>query len=236
MSWIAGVDGCRGRWVVVFRRLDDQEPARVEILETITDVFRAEPALAAVAVDMPIGLPDRIVGPGRPAEQAVRSMLGARQSSVFSIPVRAAVDAESYAEACALAAAGSTPPRKVARQGFMLFPKIRELDVALRADASMAARVVETHPEVVFRVLKGEPLAHSKKSPAGASERLALLAMAGFPADLLSRSVPRGAKLDDFIDAMACSHTAMRRAKGLAQPHPEPFSCDRHGLPVAIWT
>jgi predicted RNase H-like nuclease len=69
-------------------------------------------ANAVIAVDMPIGLPDRIRGAGRGPEQAIRPLLGPRQSSVFSIPARAAVEAETYGEACARALETSDPPKK----------------------------------------------------------------------------------------------------------------------------
>lgn len=236
MGWIAGVDGCKAGWVVVFRRPDDPGAVRVEVFSAFLDIIRAEPGLRAVAIDMPIGLPDHIEGPGRAAEQAVRPLLGERQSSVFSIPARAAVEARTYDEACFLSAAASSPPRKVSMQGFMLFPKIREIDSALRADADLATRVVETHPEVVFRVMKGEPLVHTKTSPKGASERIGILKAAGLPDGLLATRPPAGAKLDDFLDAVACSHTAMRFAQGLARPNPEAFKRDSFGLPIAIWT
>lgn len=235
MGWVAGADGCKAGWIVVFRLLEGCAPVRVGLFPTISELVAAEPHLLALAIDMPMGLPDAIAGPGRPAEQAVRPLLGARQSSVFSIPVRAAVEAESYGAACAAALAGSVPPRKVARQSFNLFPKIREIDVALRADPALARRVYETHPEVVFRFLKGEPLTYPKKSPGGAEERRALLAQTGFSSAFLSSKPPRGAGIDDFLDAVACSHTALRAAQGLARPHPDPFPRDRYGLPMAIW-
>jgi predicted RNase H-like nuclease len=46
---------------------------------------------AVIAVDMPIGLPDFTARGGRGPETLVRPLLGERQSSVFSIPSRAAV-------------------------------------------------------------------------------------------------------------------------------------------------
>ena len=235
MTAFVGVDGCKAGWIVVFRALDGDAPVRVGLHASISELLVAEPALVALAIDMPIGLPDLITGPGRPAEQAVRPLLGARQSSVFSIPVRAAVEAESYGAACAAALAGSNPPRKVAKQGFNLFPKIREIDAVLRADPALAHRVYETHPEVVFCFLKGAPLAHPKKSQEGARERRGLLEKAGFSPQFLSLKPPRGAGTDDFLDAAACSHTALRAAQRLARPNPDPFPRDRYGLPIAIW-
>ena len=238
MGWIVGVDGCRTGWMTVWRETRhpaQRFPARFEIFPTLAELARALPDLDALAIDMPIGLPTRIDGSGRPPEKAVRPMLGARQSSVFSIPARAAVEAEDYAEACRQALAASNPPRKVAKQGFNLFPKIRELDLFLRDRPALVDRVVETHPELVFRRLKGEPLAHPKKTAEGRAERLALLAGAGLPPELLAASPPPGAGADDLLDAAACLLTAERHARGEAIPHPATVTRDSHGLRMAIW-
>ena len=87
----------------------------VRVLPRFDDLF-ADAVPDIVAVDMPIGLPERVQGSGRGPEQLVRPLLGARQSSVFAIPARCAVEAADYAEACARALAASDPPRKVSKQ------------------------------------------------------------------------------------------------------------------------
>lgn len=234
MMRIAGVDGCRAGWMTIWRETGET-PFRFHVFGTLDELESALPELAALAIDMPIGLPDAILGSGRAPEKEVRPLLGQRQSSVFSIPARAAVEADDYREACRLAMLASDPPRKVAKQGFNLFPKIRELDLFLRARPQIVDRVVETHPELVFRRIKGEPLAHPKKLPDGRAERLGLLANAGLPSELLGASPPRGASGDDFLDAMACWLTAERHAHGAAVPHPAQPKRDRFGLPIAIW-
>ena len=82
---------------------------------------------------MPIGLPPRAGPGGRGPENAVRPLLGQRQSSVFSVPSRGAIAATDYRQACRVALATSDPPRKVSKQLFMIAPKIREVDAVLRA-------------------------------------------------------------------------------------------------------
>lgn len=238
MNGIVGVDGCRAGWMAVWRETHKGDPRfrfHIHVFANLAELELAIPAFAALAIDMPIGLPDRIEGAGRPPEKAVRPLLGARQSSVFSIPARAAVEAPDYAEACRQALAASFPPRKVARQGFNLFPRIRELDRFLRVRPALQGCVVETHPELVFRRLKGEPLLHPKKTSAGREERLALLAAAGLPGTLLASAPPQGAGGDDLLDAAACLLTAERHALGEALSHPAEILRDAHGLPMAIW-
>jgi predicted RNase H-like nuclease len=233
--WVAGVDGCRAGWIAALRDLGGDGSARIVVVERFSDLLALEPALRAIAVDMPIGLPDRITGPGRAAEQAARAGLGARQSSLFAIPARAAVEATDYRMACAAARAHSDPPRAVAKQAFNIFAKIRELDALLLTDARLAGQIVETHPEVIFARLAGAPLAHAKKSAAGAEERRSLLIGAGVAPAHLAAAPPRGAARDDMLDAFACSIVAARRLAGLARPSPNPPGRDAHGLPVAIW-
>jgi predicted RNase H-like nuclease len=48
---------------------------------------------------MPISLPDRIGPDGRGPERAIRPLLGARRSSVFAVPPRAAIYAADFGAA-----------------------------------------------------------------------------------------------------------------------------------------
>jgi len=194
-----------------------------------------------VAVDMPIGLPERAGHGGRQAEDAVRPLLGARQSAVFSVPSRAAIYAADYAGACRAALSTSEPPRKVSKQLFNIAPKIREVDAVLRGDPALAARVFEVHPEVAFwRLNGGRALVEPKKVksrpyPPGLALRRDLLRAAGLSADLIDAPAPKGAAADDLLDALACAAVARRLHAGTARPFPDPPPRDAHGLPMAIW-
>ena len=153
--WVAGVDGCRIGWIAVLMRVDDPQIHRIVTAPSLAAIADAPERPAVIAVDMPIGLPERTEGSGRVPEQLIRPLLGARQSSVFAIPSRRAVEAADYGEACAIAAATSDPPRKVSRQGFAIFPKIREIDALLRARPDLLPRIYEVHPELAFWALNG---------------------------------------------------------------------------------
>jgi len=239
-EWLAGVDGCPAGWVAAFVRPAGDD-GRLAVFAHFADVLAAPERPMIVTVDMPIGLPERAGLGGRAAENAVRPLLGARQSSVFSVPSRAAVYAADYAEACRVALETSEPPRKVSKQLFNIAPKIREVDAVLRADAEAAARVHEVHPEVAFWRLNGErSLAEPKKVksrpyPPGLSLRRELLRAAELPPALVAAVRPKGADDDDVIDALACAAIARRLRAGLARPFPEPAPRDAYGLPMAIW-
>ncbi len=238
--WLAGVDGCRAGWVAAFVRPVGDE-VRLRIVPRFADVLAAPEAPAIVAVDIPIGLPDRIGPDGRGPERAIRPLLGARQSSVFSVPPRAAVHAGDFAAACAAALAASEPPRKVSKQLFMIAPKIREVDALLRADASFVARVREVHPELAFWRLNGERALDQPKKVKGVcyapglALRRGLLAAFGLPASVVMSDPPKGAGADDLLDALACAAIARRLHAGTARPFPDPPGRDAYGLPVAIW-
>ena len=247
---LAGVDGCRAGWVAVTGA--DPGAVRLSVHRSFGALLAALPGDAVVAVDMPIGLPESIEGSGRAAEQAVRPHLGPRQSSVFTIPARAVVemggamtgriehDYPLHRRASALARTLSDPPRGVSIQAFYLFPKILEIDAALRADAALAARVHESHPEVAFTVLNhGVPMATPKKirggvNPVGLAERWALLARHGLATGFLTVPPPPGVGADDVVDAAACWLVARRIARAEAVSFPDPPGRDRYGLPIAI--
>jgi predicted RNase H-like nuclease len=239
-NWLAGIDGCRSGWIVALARADLSE-VRVRLLARFIDVAAAPEAPEVIAIDIPIGLPERAGYGGRAAENAVRPLLGARQSSVFSVPSRAAIAAQDYREACRIALATSEPPRKVSKQLFMLAPKIREVDAALRAEAKLSQRVFEVHPEVAFWRLNGEAaLSEPKKVKgrpyeAGLALRRQLLIRAGLPAATVEAMPPKGAGPDDLIDALACAAVARRIHAGDALPFPEPPERDAFGLTMAIW-
>lgn len=232
---LAGVDGCPGGWIAV---IGDGRNLRAEVFASFATLTASLPDAAIIAVDMPIGLPERGV---RSAERAARAHLGDRQSSLFSIPPRAAVYAGDYRESCSLSLERTDPPRKVSRQAFGLFPKICELDTLLRSDAGFAMRIIESHPELAFAALNGmKAMSLPKKikgrvNPEGLAERLALLQRCGLPEGFLKSPVPRGAKEDDFLDACAMYLVARRHARGEARPYPDHVERDDFGLRMAIW-
>lgn len=248
---IAGVDGCKAGWVAVVGATP--AAARVEILPTFGELIGSLPPDAIIAVDMPIGLPNQISKGGRGPERLVRPLLGGRQTSVFSIPSRAAVYAErgplanaddlrdAHSRASDIARQTSDPPKSISIQAFCLFPKIREIDMHLIERPELRSRVIESHPELAFWRLNGEQAMtlpkkiKGKVNPPGMDERKALLASHGIPRALLDAKAPKGAGADDVLDAAAMFLIAQRHAQGLARAFPDPPLGDAHGIPIAIW-
>lgn len=246
-----GVDGCKAGWIAV--RRDAGSAPSVAVYPSFVALLDTLPADATVAVDMPIGLPDFSQRGGRGPEGLVRPLLGNRQSSVFSIPSRAALYADTgdfttieawyaaHRRASEVAKATSDPPRGVSIQAFGIFAKIREIDTLLIVRPELRRCVFESHPEVAFCRLNGDQAMSLPKkikgavNPAGMEERKALLCRHGYEKAFLDQAPPRGAAADDFLDAAAMMLIAGRIAAGRARPFPDPPLADRFGIPVAIW-
>ena len=203
---VAGVDGCRTGWVVARLGPAGLSLAVVtEIGPVVEEVAGGD--LAALAVDMPVGLPGD--GP-RACDTEARRLLGPRRSSVFPAPARAVLGAHTYREAAARSRAAIG--RSLPVQAYNLVPKVAELDRVMRPD--LQGRVVEAHPELAFARLAGAPATHAKRTADGRLERLGLLAAAGLGD--LSKLRALGAAPDDILDAAVLALTAERARDGTA--------------------
>lgn len=211
---IAGADGCPGGWAVVTATLADQrivdlQGSRVDDLTTFIAQIRTG-ELAALAIDMPIGLLD--VHP-RTADVEARRLLGVRRSSVFPTPLRTTLAAADYAEACERSRA--VCGKALSKQAWNLLPKIRELDQTI--GAADQPLVAEAHPECSFlRMHDEQPLPHAKATLDGRELRTALLTGSGWfdgdeppgPSELAALLASGVAPVVDMLDALALVVTA----------------------------
>jgi predicted RNase H-like nuclease len=205
---VAGVDGCPAGWIVAL--WDGAKQLRSVLCPSFADVMAL--SVEIIAVDMPIGLPERS---GRAPEREVRARLADRQSSVFAVPSEKAVYCADYRDACAVNLRHSDPPRMVSKQCFHLFPKMREIDALIMPHHQ--SRIFESHPELAFWVMNGEaPLSLAKKvrgrpHPPGLDLRRDLLRRNGLPVDGLTHDYRRrDVGPDDLLDACACAFVAWR--------------------------
>lgn len=235
-SRVLGIDAYKGGWVGVLLTGHDHSDDghdhgdRVEVrtAPVIAELVAQTGPVDVVAVDIPIGLPDRT---RRRADVAARAQLGPRASAVFYTPVRAALTAADYAAANAenrrLAGEG------LSAQAYRLGPKILDVDAWLRAGDH--PRTIEVHPELCFARMAGGPLPDSKKTWSGTVRREELLRQHGvrLPRDIgpAGRLVP----VDDVLDAAAAAWTARRAAAGEARCVPAEPEVFGDGLPAAIW-
>ncbi|MFA6266312.1 MAG: DUF429 domain-containing protein [Pseudolabrys sp.] len=242
--WVAGVDGCKGGWVVALGQVKGETKLPF-VVSTIREVFTSDPKPSIVAIDVPIGLPTYSPAGGRKCEPTIRTILRGKASSVFRVPCRDAIyagltegklDRGKYEAAKTIAKEKSTDKKGFSLQSFYIFDKIAAVDRHLLDHQEIGGNVYEAHPELTFHYMKnGIHALPSKKTPKGITERNELLRKAGIPSNVIEARPLRDAKPDDALDALACLVTARRIALCLAKQHPENPCRDDRGLPMAIW-
>jgi predicted RNase H-like nuclease len=237
LQWHAGVDGCRGGWVVVLAayRGSANTPVAVHVrlCRTFAEVLTTDPRARIIALDMPIGLLDAATPGGRDCDRLARAVLGApRAASVFTPPARPALSNDGYRDAMRRNGAG------LSKQAYNILPRIREVDDVM--SPALQARVFETHPELVFARIAGAPLRHAKRTEAGARERRrwlrhvwgALLPQAARVRERLGRAALAE---DDVLDACALAYAAWCIASGHARRVPDAPPLDSRGLRMEVW-
>jgi predicted RNase H-like nuclease len=236
--FVMGVDGCRAGWLGI--QLASKRQWEVGVFPSFADLWEKHRAATLILVDMPIGLQE--AGPGaRRCDAQARKILGPRKSSVFPAPCRAAVYQPDYDSAIKenLLRTG----KSIFRALWQIAPKIREVDELLQANTAARKSLRESHPEVCFWALnRGRPMAHNKKTAAGAAERQKVLEEVLSPTmfqieQLLaagSSFKKREVAPDDFLDALALAATAwLGVARGLSTLPPDPER-DERGLPMEM--
>ncbi|MFC8502382.1 DUF429 domain-containing protein [Pedococcus sp. NPDC057267] len=225
---VLGVDACKAGWVGAILEPGTPRP-RIAVAATIgalVETVRRSLAIQAVAIDIPIGLPDSTT---RRADALARKALRGKASSVFTTLTRAAYgeSTRSAADPVSRALTG----QGVGAQAFGLRAKILEVDAWVRSRPTVW--VIEAHPELSFATMAGAPITAGKKTDEGRAARLAALRAAG----LASPSVLSGSgyAADDVLDACAAAWTAARWVNGEARPLPDPPETFSDGIPAAIW-
>jgi predicted RNase H-like nuclease/ADP-ribose pyrophosphatase YjhB (NUDIX family) len=226
---VLGVDACPAGWVGVV--LDPTLRASVFVAADIAgllELVREHHDVPVVAVDIPIGLPD---SGGRLADAEARRALTGKASSVFSTPVRSAVEAATYAEAREANLAATGGRTSVSAQAYALREKVLQVDAWVRGRPG--ARVIEVHPEVSFARMAGAPVLARKKDADGVRARREALAAHGVVAPAWFRGAGFGE--DDLLDACAAAWTAVRHALGVSESFPEVPEVFSDRIPAAIW-
>jgi predicted RNase H-like nuclease len=225
---VIGVDACKRGWIAIAVEDGSTGAYFAEDIQLLMARAEADGPLDVVAVDMPIGLPDR---GQRQADVLARAVIGPLWPSVFMTPVREALMAADHAAASAISR--ELTGQGISVQAFGLKSKLFEVEQWV---GHTPVRVVEIHPEVCFARLAGAPLTARKSSWAGAERRRALLADAGIRiAGDLGRAGAYAA-VDDVLDAGAAAWAARQVLSGRAQPMPSPPETFSDGWACAIWS
>lgn len=225
---VLGVDSCPAGWVGVVLDTDLRPSVHVAPdIVGLVGLVRERHAVPVVAIDIPIGLPD---AGGRRADAEARRELVGKASSLFSTPTRAALEAETYADAREANLAATGGRTSVSAQAYALRAKVLQVDAWVRGRPGTT--VIEVHPELCFARMTGAPVAASKKDPAGAAARREALAAHGIVAPPWFRGAGFGE--DDLLDACAAAWSAVRHALGRTEAYPAEPEVFSDGIPAAI--
>lgn len=221
-----GADGCKGGWIVAAL---DYGRLRFERYDTIGDIIGEYPSFDVFLIDMAIGLRSNTLQE-RPDDSA-RKELGIRASTIFSVPTRDAVyaDSEERQKESNLRALG----KSLSKQTINIIPKIREVDEFMAAFPQYKNRILESHPELDFSRLKGSAILSRKKKAAGMEERIGILTdylPAGALGNVKAKAKELKCNLDDLVDAVCLAVTAALNAQGLCETIPENPQADERGL------
>ena len=225
---VLGVDACRSGWVGVV--IDTDRRTSVFTAATISSLValvRETYDVSVVAVDIPIGLPD---AGGRLADAEARRELVGKSSSLFSTPVRAALEAPTYEAGRAANLAATDGRTSVSAQAYALRDKVLQVDAWVRGRPGV--EVVEVHPELSFARMAGSPVLASKKDGDGVRARREALAAHGIAAPPWFRGSGFGE--DDLLDACAAAWSAVRHSLGRSESFPEAPEVFSDGVPAAI--
>jgi len=228
MTRVAGADVSKGSWVAVVLtagRFDQAQlaPSLAALSELIGEV-------AVLALDIPIGLPGNSDDWPRPSDIEARRAVGPRWSSVFFAPPRRVYDEPSYSAANGLHRALTS--KGFSRQCWALREKVLEAE---RFVAKTATVVIEVHPEVSFRAMRGAPIGSTKRTWNGQNERRRLLHDNGI--DITEKLEASAGKVppDDLLDAAAAAWSAHRFAEGEARSLPDLPAAEADASVQRIW-
>ncbi|MEQ9264601.1 MAG: DUF429 domain-containing protein [Balneolaceae bacterium] len=229
----AGIDGCRLGWILV---TFDEGEEKYQILETEEQLATVFQEYDRIFIDMPIGLEEEEYT--RECDALLRKELGSDYApSVFTPPIRPALHAPSYVEANMISF--DYTEKKLSLQAWNIVPKIILVDKLLREDKSLADKVFESHPELLFQKLNGGMIFQKKNLKKGIRHRLELLREEEPVADDFFREIKEEYRRvevgeDDIVDAMALAYYAKRSVKKGIKTIPEEVPVDSEGLPKAI--
>jgi predicted RNase H-like nuclease len=229
-----GVDACKGGWFAV--KLDDKTNWSVSVFKTIDELWQTYKHAKLILIDIPIGLRDGGTE-GRVCDIVAHHLLGVRRSSVFRVPCRAAIYADTYKDANKVN--DRITGKKISKHTWGIVPKIREVDEFLRSEKLARSRIREIHPEVCFWALNGkDALMYGKKEHEGYSERLEILRRVFPYTDAVVKCAQdacmnsRVAE-DDILDALVAAVTASKERQVLSTI-PEKPETDSKGLPMEM--
>ena len=230
MKKIAGIDGSKGGWVCVSGYENNYKELKFEKLKEFNDIKSKNFNL--VLVDIPIGLDIDLKKGGRIVDKLARKELLTNKSSIFNAPSRLVLEAKNYEEANKI---NKNKGMGLSKQSWNLVKKIKEVDEFIKN--SNKTIVFESHPEIIFQVMKKDKVSTKKKNDEGIIERRNLLEKNGFNKVFLEKNLlakDSFYKKDDFIDACSLFWSANRVITKTEVKIPNDIFLDSEGIIMQI--
>lgn len=225
-----GIDGCRDGWILAAL---DHGRLLIEKYPAIDDVMGRYPSADAYLIDMALGLREKKEGK-RPEDEA-RKLLKGRESTIFPIPCRQALEGggEKETEEARKAVNLTVLGKSLSKQTLAILPRIRELDDFLERHPEYKNVLCESHPELCFARLKGEVVRSHKSDIFGMMERTQILSEyveLEDPNMALRFAGRLDCRPDDILDALCLAAAAGMKAHGLCETVPQKPEKDARGI------
>ena len=167
MSSVIGIDGCKAGWIIA--KTLENESISFQIIKNLNDLKRIN--VSHIGIDIPLQLSHT---GKRFAEIEARSLLKNRACTIFTPPTLNALRAKNYMDACEVNF--KECGKRISKQSWNLFPKIKEAQEFLDNKSINKLRVFEVHPELSFMAMNDMSLVQaSKKTDIGREIRIKLI-------------------------------------------------------------
>lgn len=216
MSDLVGVDACSAGWFV---RVISGEDITTACFEQFAELAEKHSDADRILVDIPIGLP---ASARRRCDVAAKDLLGCRGSSVFYPPCVSAAEEDDYDDANA--EHRDQMNHGLSQQAHAISEKITEVGEVV--GDTYDDQIRESHPELCFYALNGQPIAYSKSSERGRELRLVLLESElndarGLYKQVLDETYRKDVARDDILDSMVLAIAAQEGATETTPEAPE---------------
>jgi predicted RNase H-like nuclease len=212
MDTIAGVDGCKGGWLVAITERWPNARPELTFCPTFSDVICKTASCNVTVIDIPIGLLDgeseRVCDP-QAREALADKQIPNTHSRVFRAPPRSALHVFDPVNGWTTQqqwtefqkAIRTLTHKSPTKQAFDFSAKVKDVDDAM--DPELQKRILEFHPEAAWKRMAERTL-QSKHTASGLLRRFNLLHDHGadWVPSLVNDPVLKRVKLDDLFDAL----------------------------------